>query len=516
MCSQSDRFGRPFKVRRPMYLLSPWFDLFDGSALLSMMATDSRGASVHLARELGHESWDRKVIHDGNGPVAIILAAGQGKRMKSEKAKVLHEVCGRPMIQLRRRGRAGGGGQDDRGRGRLRGRPGPRSLRGEPDILFATQTEQLGTGHAVKVCRPLLDGLLQGPRMVLVGDEPLLRPEPLADLLARQEHEGAACLLGTAKVPDPMGFGRILRDSAGRFLRIVEERDCTPEEKAIREVNPSCYVFELPVLWDALDRIGTSNAQGEYYLTDAPERLLAMGRKVVALNVLRPDDILGVNTRQHLAQAATVMQARIQDHWMTEGVTIVDPHNTYIDGRATIGRDTVIHPFTVISGDVTDRRELPGRPVRPPPSRHRPGRRRRGRGLRRDQAIAPRDRHDRPPPGLPGQRLRRPRRQHRRGAITANFDGVRKNETEIGDRALIGSGAVMVAPVDDRPGGRRRGRGRGHPGEARRRRRDRRRSSRSPPGRQARRSIERIPDPRYGESDGRRTRTVSLVMGLLA
>ena len=101
----------------------------------------------------------------------------------------------------------------------------------------------------------------QGPALVLVGDEPLLRPEPLADLLDRQDHEEAACLLGTANVPDPTGFGRILRDSAGRFLRIVEERDCTPEEQAIREVNPSCYVFELPALWDALDRIGTSNAQ---------------------------------------------------------------------------------------------------------------------------------------------------------------------------------------------------------------------------------------------------------------
>ena len=134
-----------------------------------------------------------------------------------------------------------------------------------------------------------------------------------------------------------MGFGRILRDSAGRFLRIVEERDCTPEERALREVNPSCYVFELPGLWDALDQIGTSNAQGEYYLTDAPERLMAMGRKVVALNVLRADDVLGVNTRQHLAQAGAIMQARIQDHWMTEGVTIVDPRNTYIDGRASIG-----------------------------------------------------------------------------------------------------------------------------------------------------------------------------------
>ncbi len=275
------------------------------------------------------------------------------------------------------------------------------SLHGEPDIFFVTQSQQLGTGHAVKICRELLADY-QGPVLVLVGDEPLLRPEPLADLLARQEHDGAACLLGTAKVHDPMGFGRILRDSAGRFIRIVEERDCTPEEKAIREVNPSCYVFQLPLLWKALDEIGTSNAQHEYYLTDAPERLLAMGEKVKALNVLRADDILGVNTRQHLAQAATVMQARIQDHWMTEGVTIVDPHNTYIDGRATIGRDTVIHPFTVISGQVSI-----GAGCQVGPFTHlRDGtatrKRRRGRSLRRGQPVSHRLRHRRSPPGLPG------------------------------------------------------------------------------------------------------------------
>ncbi|HMF37446.1 MAG TPA: NTP transferase domain-containing protein, partial [Isosphaeraceae bacterium] len=286
-----------------------------------------------------------------NGPVAIILAAGQGKRMRSDKAKVLHEVCGRPMIGYVVDAARGAGARTIIVVIGYAADQVLESLRGEPNILFVTQSEQLGTGHAVKTCREFLADY-HGPVLVLVGDEPLLRPEPLADLLARQEHDGAACLLGTAKVHDPMGFGRILRDSAGRFLRIVEERDCASEEKAIREVNPSCYVFQLPLLWDALDQIGSSNSQHEYYLTDAPERLLAMGHKVMALNVLRADDILGVNTRQHLAQATTVMQARIQDQWMTEGVTIVDPHNTYIDGRATIGRDTVIHPFTVISGRV--------------------------------------------------------------------------------------------------------------------------------------------------------------------
>src|SRR5436305_35017 len=274
-----------------------------------------------------------------NGPIAIILAAGHGKRMKSEKAKVLHEVCGQPMIHYVVDAARGAGARTIVVVVGYAHDQVLEALRDEPDIVFATQSEQLGSGHAVKICRPLLADY-QGPAMILVGGVPLLRPEPLADLLARQKQEGAACLLGTAKVHDAMGFGRILRDSAGRFLRIVEERDCSPEEKAIREVNPSCYVFELPLLWDALEQIGTSNAQHEYYLTDAPERLLAMGRKVMALNVLRGDDILGINTRQHLAHAETVMQARIQDHWMTEGVTIVSPHNTFIDGRATIGRDT--------------------------------------------------------------------------------------------------------------------------------------------------------------------------------
>ncbi|HZW34964.1 MAG TPA: NTP transferase domain-containing protein, partial [Isosphaeraceae bacterium] len=255
-----------------------------------------------------------------NGPVAIILAAGQGKRMKSEKAKVLHEVCGQPMIRYVVDAARGAGAKTIVVVVGYAADQVEDYLHHEPDVLFATQTEQLGTGHAVKTCRPLL-AQYQGPALILVGDEPLLRPQPLADLLRRQQLDQAACLLGTAALADPTGFGRILRDSAGRFLRIVEERDCTPEERAITEVNPSCYVFELPGLWDALDQIGTGNVQHEYYLTDAPEYLKAMGRKVRALNVLQPDDILGVNTRQHLAQATAIMQSRIHDHWMTEGVT---------------------------------------------------------------------------------------------------------------------------------------------------------------------------------------------------
>ena len=173
-----------------------------------------------------------------NGPVAIILAAGQGKRMKSEKAKVLHEVCGQPMIRYVVDAARGAGAKTivvvvgyaaDQVRD---------YLADEPDILFATQTEQLGTGHAAKVCRPLLDDY-QGPALILVGDEPLLRPQPLADLLrAPASSTRPPACSAPPSCPIPTGFGRILRDSAGRFLRIVEERDCTPEERAITRGQP--------------------------------------------------------------------------------------------------------------------------------------------------------------------------------------------------------------------------------------------------------------------------------------
>jgi bifunctional UDP-N-acetylglucosamine pyrophosphorylase/glucosamine-1-phosphate N-acetyltransferase len=385
------------------------------------------------------------------GPVAIILAAGHGKRMKSDKAKVLHEVCGRPMISYVVEAARGAGAKTivvvvgyaaDQVR---------TALGSEPDILFAEQVRQLGTGDAVRACRPVLEGY-EGPALVLVGDEPLLRPEPLANLMARQRSEGAACLLGTAILPDPTGFGRILRDGANRFLKIVEQRDCNPEEAAIREVNPSCYVFDLPGLWDALDRLDTGNAQGEYYLTDAPALLQSMGRKVMALTVLEADDVLGVNTRQHLAEAHLLMQRRIHDRLMTDGVSIVDPRNTYIDGRARIGQDTTIFPFTVITGSVTigsgcrvgpfahlrdgtvleDGAEV-GAFVELSQSRMESG------ALARHLAYL-------------GNAQVGPGANIGAGTITANFDGREKSPTVIGAEAFVGSGSILIAPVTIGPG----------------------------------------------------------------
>jgi bifunctional UDP-N-acetylglucosamine pyrophosphorylase/glucosamine-1-phosphate N-acetyltransferase len=385
------------------------------------------------------------------GPVAIILAAGHGKRMRSSRAKVLHEVCGRPMIHYVVDAARGAGAKTiivvvGFGADQVR-----EALRDESDVLFATQERQLGTGDAVRACRKLL-GDYSGPAFVLVGDEPLIRPGPLADLLAQQQEDGAACLMGTAIVPDPTGFGRILRDTAGHFLRIIEQRDCRPEEARINEVNPSCYVFELPGLWEALERLDTGNAQGEYYLTDAPTLLQNMGRKVVALAVLEADDILGVNTRQHLSQAHAIMQSRIHDRLMTDGVSIVDPRSTYIDGRVTIGEDTVIHPFSVLTGNV-----VVGRNCQVGPFAH----------LRDGTVLS-----DGVTVGAFVETARSSLEagtmvRHLAylgdaqvgaevnigaGAVTANFNGRAKNPTVIGDRSQIGAGSVLVAPAKIGPG----------------------------------------------------------------
>lgn len=381
-----------------------------------------------------------------NGPVAIILAAGQGKRMKSDSAKVLHEVSGRPMIHYVVDAARGAGAKKIVVVVGYDADSVKACLNDAPDVVFATQTEQLGTGHAVKVCRPLLEGY-KGPALVLVGDEPLLRPAPLADLLERQRAEQAACLLGSTILPDPTGFGRILRDAAGRFLRIVEERDCTPEERALTEVNPSCYVFELPGLWDVLERLDPGNAQGEYYLTDAPAILMTLGHKVVALNLLEPDDVMGVNTRQHLAQAEAIMRRRINDHWMTEGVTLIDPLSIHIDGRATIGPDTVIHPHTVISGTVRV-----GSWCRVGPFAHL----RDGTVLEDGVEVGAFVEVNRSTLGegtlarhlaYLGDAVVGKQVNIGATAVTANFDGEHKSRTTIGDQARIGAGAILIAPV---------------------------------------------------------------------
>lgn len=240
--------------------------------------------------------------------LAIVLAAGKGTRMQSDLPKVLVEVCGRPMIHYVL------DALDESGVDEIvvvvgyRADDVRRALSGRRYLRFAEQREQLGTGHAVMVCREQLANH-DGPVLIVAGDSPLVQPESLRSLLEAFERDRPACLLGTANKDNPQGLGRVVRDAAGNFLKIVEERDATPEERRITEVNLSCYVFAATDLRAALERIRPSNAQAEYYLTDCPGVLLAAGRPVQALNVLKPIEALSINTREELAAVEAVLRA---------------------------------------------------------------------------------------------------------------------------------------------------------------------------------------------------------------
>lgn len=235
-----------------------------------------------------------------SAPLAIILAAGKGKRMESDLPKVLLPVCGRPMIRYVIDAVRGAGVE------RMVVVVGHRAelvraeLADEPGVAFAEQTEQLGTGHAVMMCRDQIQGH-DGPVLILAGDSPMVQVASLGAVLGEFAAQRPACLLGTATKQDPTGLGRILRDSAGGFRAIVEEKDATPAERAVTEVNMSTYVFQAADLLGALGQLTADNAQGEYYLTDCPGVLKAAGKKVVAVNVLQPCEALSINTPLELA-----------------------------------------------------------------------------------------------------------------------------------------------------------------------------------------------------------------------
>ncbi len=240
-------------------------------------------------------------------PIAIILAAGKGKRMVSDLPKVLLPVCGRPMV------RYVVDAVREAGIERMvvavghRAEMVRRELAGEPGITFAEQTEQLGTGHAVMMCREAL-AEHDGPVLILAGDSPMVQVSSLRAVLGEFAAERPACLLGTATKSDPSGLGRVVRDSAGDFLAIVEEKDATPSQRAVTEVNMSTYVFQPADLLWALERLTADNAQREYYLTDCPGVLKAAGRKVVAVNVLQPCEALSINTPAELAAVEAEMK----------------------------------------------------------------------------------------------------------------------------------------------------------------------------------------------------------------
>jgi bifunctional UDP-N-acetylglucosamine pyrophosphorylase/glucosamine-1-phosphate N-acetyltransferase/UDP-N-acetylglucosamine pyrophosphorylase len=239
--------------------------------------------------------------------LAVVMAAGKGTRMKSELPKVLVPVCGRPMIDYVIDALEAAGVEQIVVVVGYRADDVRAALADRRNVAFALQAEQHGTGHAVMCAREYL-AKHAGPVFVVAGDSPMMQADSLRALLAEFERWRPACLLGTATKDDPSGLGRIVRDERGSFLGIVEEKDATSEQKRLREVNLSCYVFNAADLLAALDQIRNDNAQGEYYLTDCPGVLLAAGKDVRALNVLKPCEALSINNMQELAAVEAAMR----------------------------------------------------------------------------------------------------------------------------------------------------------------------------------------------------------------
>lgn len=282
---------------------------------------------------------------------AIVLAAGKSTRMKTNLPKVMHEMCGRPMLAYVL------DACRDAGVGRIAVVVGfgkeavIAAFLDRPDVQFVEQAEQHGTGHAVSMCTSAFEAF-RGDLLVIAGDMPMVHAETLKALLDSHRRAGSAASIATTVLQDPTGYGRIIRDAQGRFERIVEHRDCDARQLEIHEVNPSYYCFDAQALFAALPKLQTDNAKGEYYVTDALTVIRQDGGLVSAMVRVPSEDAVGINSRTDLADVAGLMQRRIQAAWLEQGVVIVSPANTWIDSRARIGVGATIKPFTYIEGAV--------------------------------------------------------------------------------------------------------------------------------------------------------------------
>ncbi|MFC4592377.1 bifunctional UDP-N-acetylglucosamine diphosphorylase/glucosamine-1-phosphate N-acetyltransferase GlmU [Sphaerisporangium corydalis] len=280
----------------------------------------------------------------------IVLAAGEGTRMKSTKPKVLHELCGRALVDHMLA--AAEGLAPERlivVIGHAREQVQAHLATAVPGARAVVQAEQNGTGHAVRTVLESV-GTINGTVLVTYGDTPLLRTETLAALLTSHAAEGSAVTVLTAEVPDPTGYGRIIRDTTGAVLAIVEEKDASPEQRAIKEMNSGVYAFDGLLLADAVKRVSTANSQGEEYLTDVLSILREDGHRVGAHVAADHVEVEGVNDRVQLAFARSVLNTRVVEAHMRAGVTIVDPATTWVDVTVTIEPDAVVRPGTQLHG----------------------------------------------------------------------------------------------------------------------------------------------------------------------
>lgn len=417
----------------------------------------------------------------------LVLAAGLGTRMRSDLAKVLHRLDGRPLINhVCRTATALApetiyiviGHQGDEVKTAVLN-----ELDGQK-VVFVTQEQQLGTGDAVNAARAYLQDS-DSTLVVLSGDVPMIRHETLAALVQhhhRYHDRGAACTILTVRLSDPYGYGRIIRSDEGSFERIVEQKDATEDERQISEINAGIYSFDTKKLYSALKAVSNNNSQGEYYLTDVPALLNDAGEDVAIFQHNDPQEIEGVNNRAQLADLERLISRRTVSRLMLDaGVTFIDPKSAYISSQAVIGRDTVIYPNVYVEGAteigvrcvirpgtrlvnakvgddveirdnclITDSEIGSGATVGP--MAH----------LRGHAVIGPEGRIGNFVEVKKSRLGRGSKASHLTylgdatigddtnigaGTITCNYDGVRKHETHIGDRVKIGSDTMLVAPV---------------------------------------------------------------------
>ncbi|MGZ4122273.1 MAG: bifunctional UDP-N-acetylglucosamine diphosphorylase/glucosamine-1-phosphate N-acetyltransferase GlmU, partial [Tumebacillaceae bacterium] len=281
------------------------------------------------------------------GTYAVVLAGGVGSRMKSKKHKVLHPICGKPMIQhMLDTLEATGFDRKIIVIGKWREQV-QEALGGTYE--YAVQEEQLGTAHAVMMAKEQLANET-GLTLICAGDTPIIRQSTIEKMLVAHKASNATATVLTAIVDNPFGLGRILRDENGNVQGIVEEKDASAEQRLIREINSSVYLVDNQALFAALDKIDNNNAQGEYYLTDLVKVLLSEGHRFGAFVTDDPKEIQGINDRGQLAVANAIIRERIAQTHMANGVTILDPANTYIETDVQIGADTVLLPGTVLEG----------------------------------------------------------------------------------------------------------------------------------------------------------------------
>lgn len=278
---------------------------------------------------------------------AVILAAGQGTRMKSKLPKVVHKVLGKCMVEHAIDAAHSAGAEEicvvvGHGADMVKS-----SIK--ENVTFVMQDKQLGTGHAVKCAKEFIG--TDGETLILFGDTPLITGETLKKLADTHKNAGNSITVLSSAVDDPTGYGRIIRDSNGAFVKSVEHKDATEEERKCKEINSGMYVFNSKELYYALDEIKNDNAQGEYYLPDTLMIIKNKGLRVDAMITEDSSEIEGVNSRVQLAHAEDVMKKRINNRWMTEGVTIINPDSTYIGPDVILNRDVVIYPNVMLYGN---------------------------------------------------------------------------------------------------------------------------------------------------------------------